>query len=153
MSEALIFVSTNPQYDNRFPLNWGEYVVYRNCFWHSEHFLYTTCSPHVLILEFSCIELVIQLNEQSVVILWVIWCKNKSFWQRFTCTWFSNMENHSAAHHCLRIILVQWHELFTTHLGESVFTYTEYGRIWICKCILFYRREFWASKSAGANSI
>ena len=25
-------------------------------------------------------------NEQSVVILWVSWCKNKSFWQRFTCT-------------------------------------------------------------------
>ena len=24
-------------------------------------------------------------NEQSVVILWVSWCKNKSFWQRFTC--------------------------------------------------------------------
>ena len=25
-------------------------------------------------------------NEQSVVIFWVSWCKNKSFWQRFTCT-------------------------------------------------------------------
>ena len=23
---------------------WGEHVVYRNCFWHSEQFLYTTCS-------------------------------------------------------------------------------------------------------------
>ena len=27
---------------------WGEHVVYRNCFRHSEQFLYTTCSPHVL---------------------------------------------------------------------------------------------------------
>ena len=27
---------------------WGENVVYRNCFWYSEQFLYTTCSPHVL---------------------------------------------------------------------------------------------------------
>ena len=27
---------------------WGEHVVYRNCFWHSEQYLYTTCSPHVL---------------------------------------------------------------------------------------------------------
>ena len=35
-----------------------------------------------LSLEFSCIELV--FNEQSVVILLVSWCKNKSFWQRFT---------------------------------------------------------------------
>ena len=25
-------------------------------------------------------------NEQSIIILWVGWCKNKSFWQRFTCT-------------------------------------------------------------------
>ena len=25
--------------------------------------------------------------EQSVVILWVSWCKNKSFWQIFTCTY------------------------------------------------------------------
>ena len=24
-------------------------------------------------------------NPQSVVILWVNWCKNKSFWERFTC--------------------------------------------------------------------
>ena len=39
---------------------WGEHFVYRNCFWHSEQFLYTTCSPHVL--------------------------QKKSFWQRFTCT-------------------------------------------------------------------
>ena len=28
--------------------NWGEHVVYRNSFWHSEQFLYKTCSPHVL---------------------------------------------------------------------------------------------------------
>ena len=27
---------------------WREHVVYRNCFWHSEQFLYTSCSPHVL---------------------------------------------------------------------------------------------------------
>ena len=27
---------------------WREHVGYRNCFWHSEQFLYTTCSPHVL---------------------------------------------------------------------------------------------------------
>ena len=27
---------------------WGEHVAYRNCFWHSEQFLYATCSPHAL---------------------------------------------------------------------------------------------------------
>ena len=60
MSEALIFASTNPQYDDRLFIELqvqymkipssehGENVVYRNCFWHSEQFLYTTCSPHIL---------------------------------------------------------------------------------------------------------
>ena len=39
---------------------WGEHVVYVNCSECQKQFLYTTCSPHVLSLEFSCIELVIQ---------------------------------------------------------------------------------------------
>ena len=40
-------------------------------------FLYTTCSEHVFFGEF---------NEQSLVMLWVNWCKNEGFWKRFTCT-------------------------------------------------------------------
>ena len=57
VSEALIFATTNPtDCLLNFKFNtwkfqaqtWGEHVGYRNCFWHSEHFLYTTCSPHVL---------------------------------------------------------------------------------------------------------
>ena len=61
LSEALIFASTNPQYDDSLfielqfqyihensKLKHGEHVVYRNCFWHSEQFLNTTCSPHDL---------------------------------------------------------------------------------------------------------
>ena len=28
--------------------SWGEHVLYRNCFWHSKQFLYTTWSPHVI---------------------------------------------------------------------------------------------------------
>ena len=60
----------------------SEHVVYKNCFflflfWHSKQYLYTTCCKFVFWGEF---------NEQSLVILWVNWCKNKSFWQRFTCT-------------------------------------------------------------------
>ena len=43
---------------------WGEHVVYRNCFWHSEQFLYTTCFH--------------------------MFCKKKSFWQRFTCNRVQN---------------------------------------------------------------
>ena len=62
LSEALFLASTNPQYDNRLFIGlqvqyirensrlrtWGEHVMYRNCFWHSEQFLYTTSSLHVL---------------------------------------------------------------------------------------------------------
>ena len=43
LSEALIFASTNPQYEFQ-AQTWGEHVVYRNCFLHSEQFLSTTCS-------------------------------------------------------------------------------------------------------------
>ena len=50
----------------------------RNCSECQKQFMYTTCSPQVLSLRFSCIELVIQWTICS--------CKNKSFWQRFTCT-------------------------------------------------------------------
>ena len=49
LSEALLF-----------PEHGGEHVVYRNWSECRKQFLYTTCSPHVLSLEFSCIELVIQ---------------------------------------------------------------------------------------------
>ena len=42
-----------------------------------KQFLYTTCCELVFHREF---------NEQSLVILWVKWCKNEGFWKRFTCT-------------------------------------------------------------------
>ena len=45
--------------------------------------MYTTCSQPVLSLEFSCTELVIQWT--IFCHMWVSWCKNKCFWQRFTC--------------------------------------------------------------------
>ena len=47
---------TSSIHENSELRTWGEHVVYRNCFWHSEQ--------HVL----------------------PMFCKNKSFWQRFTCT-------------------------------------------------------------------
>ena len=80
MSEALIFASTNPQYDNRLFIElpvqymkipsseheeniertWVEHVVHINCSECQKQFLDTTCSPHILSLEFSCFEFVIQ---------------------------------------------------------------------------------------------
>ena len=71
-----------------------EHVVYKNCFlylfWYSEQFMYTTFSQHVLNMFASCSELGIFMywtrNVQSVVILWVNWCKNNYPWQIFTCT-------------------------------------------------------------------
>ena len=51
-------------------------IVFLFFFWHSKQYLYTTCSELVFITEF---------NEQSLVIFWVKWFKNESFWKRFTC--------------------------------------------------------------------
>ena len=62
-----------------------EHVVYKNCSECQKQFLYTICSPQVLSLEFSWIELVIQWTICRHI-LGLSWCKNKSFWQRFTCT-------------------------------------------------------------------
>ena len=44
---------------------WGENVVYRNCYWHSEQFLYTTCSPHVL-QRFTC-DYCVRWNENCII--------------------------------------------------------------------------------------
>ena len=76
-SEALILASTNPQYDKRLFIEFtcsvhenyklrtsGEHLVYINCSEcqnkNKKQFVYITCSQHVLSLEFSCTELVIQ---------------------------------------------------------------------------------------------
>ena len=66
-SEALILALVNPQYDARLFMElqvqykkntWSEHVVYKNCFlflfWHSNQFLYTTCSELVFFLYWSC---------------------------------------------------------------------------------------------------
>ena len=45
---------------------WGEHVVYRNCFWHSEQFLYTTCSPHVLQKEELLTKIYLYLGSNSI---------------------------------------------------------------------------------------
>ena len=65
------------------------YKIYINCSEcqnkNKKQFAYSTCSQHVLSLEFSCTELIIQ---------WTIFChtyyglvdtRNKYFWKRFTC--------------------------------------------------------------------
>ena len=48
-------------------------------FWHSKQYLYTTCCVLIFCREF---------NGQSLVTLWVNWCKNEGFWKRFTCNWY-----------------------------------------------------------------
>ena len=86
---------------------WVEHVVLIS---YSENqnkkqFLYTTCSQHVLSLEFS-------FTEQYVVILRVSWYKNKYFWKRFTCTWFKplvrqlNQDSHSLSMFFTLILLI-----------------------------------------------
>ena len=70
LSEALILGSTSPQYDKRLFIELRvpymkiastEHVENTNCYECQKHqFVYTTCSQHVLSLQFSCTELVIQ---------------------------------------------------------------------------------------------
>ena len=42
----------------------------------------------------------LQFNEQSFIILWVSWCKNKCFWKRFTC---KQVQHHFWARHDERL--------------------------------------------------
>ena len=56
---------------------WGEHVVYRNCFWHSEQFLYTTCSPYVLQKE----ELLTKIYQYSYQKADNIWKNHKRSWE------------------------------------------------------------------------
>ena len=53
---------------------WGEHIVYSNCFRHSEQFLYTTCSPHVLQEEelLTKIYLYIKVYSKKAPIIWQI---------------------------------------------------------------------------------
>ena len=72
-SEALILASTNPKHDERFFIELrvqymkttsSEHVVYINCSEcqnkNKKQFVCTTCSCHVLSLEFSCTEFLTQ---------------------------------------------------------------------------------------------
>ena len=64
----------------------AEHVVYQNCF-ECQNKTKTAICLHNMFCRYS--ELTIFMN-----ILWVSWCKNKSFWQRFTCTnWFAEQNS------------------------------------------------------------
>ena len=93
-SEALILESFNPQYDNRLFIDFrlqykkntcSEHVVYKNWF-----FVFVLAFKTILVhnMSWTCIFFALKsgINEQSVVILWVNWLKNKCFWHKFTCT-------------------------------------------------------------------
>ena len=86
MSEALILASTNPQYDNKLfielPVQYlHENYKLRTCcvhklFWISKQKQKTIC-VHNMFWAWNFHVLNWWFNGQSVVILWVGWCKNK----------------------------------------------------------------------------
>ena len=98
MTEALIFASTNPQYDSRLffesPVQYmkipsSEHVVYTNCFFVFVLIFRTILSTqHVLSLEFSCTDLWTGDSMNNLLSYCGLssWGKNKCFWKRFTCT-------------------------------------------------------------------
>ena len=67
LSKALIFASTNPRYDDRLFIvlrvqsmiipSSKQVIMYTNCFflvWHSEQFMYTTCSELGIFMHWTC---------------------------------------------------------------------------------------------------
>ena len=60
-----------------------------------------------------------------VVILWVSWCKNKSFWQRFTCTWFAYG------------IRLEW------FLGHCIFYFVQGSSSCLLFLIFIQKTNFW----------
>ena len=66
--------------------NTGRTCCVHKLFWMSKQKQKTICA-HNMFWAWNFHVLNWQFNEQSFVILWVIWCKNKCFWQRFTCTY------------------------------------------------------------------
>jgi hypothetical protein len=100
LSEALIFGSTNRQYDKRLFIDLPVQYMKTTSLEHKENMLCSKivlnvktktknnlCAQHVL----PCSELVVFMYwtgksmNNLFFILWVSWSKNKCFWQRFTC--------------------------------------------------------------------
>ena len=94
-SEAPILTSTNPQYDKKLFIESPVQYIHENSkirtccvhklFWISKQKQKTIC-VHNMFWAWNFHVLIWWFKEQSVVILWVSWCKNKSFWQSLTCT-------------------------------------------------------------------
>ena len=62
----------------------SEHVVNTNCFFVFVS-TFRTIYVHNTLWAWNCHVLNLQFNEQSLVILWVSWYKNKCFWKGFTC--------------------------------------------------------------------
>ena len=74
------------QYDNRLFI---ELPVQNMKVPSSEHVVYIKRSEYQNKTKKQFVLLNWWFNEQSVVILWVSWCKDKSFWKRFACISFT----------------------------------------------------------------
>ena len=85
LSETFIFAPTNPQYDKRLFMKIASSEHVENMLCTQIGFYFdiqnNLCTQHVLNMFWAC-----NFHEQSFVILWDSWCKNKCFWKRFTCT-------------------------------------------------------------------
>ena len=64
----------------------SEHVVYTNYFF---VLIFRTIYVHNMFWAWNCHVLNWWFKEQSVVILWVSWCKNTSVWQSFICNTFA----------------------------------------------------------------
>ena len=109
-SEALILASVNPQYDER---------LFNEI---QDKYKFRTCCVQKLFFVFVLTFKTIHFNEQSLVILWVNWFKNESFWHRFTCThYFTSYIFVSNGWCLLESGNSKLHSFLSTLHGEGVF--------------------------------
>ena len=105
MSEALIFASTNPQYDDRLFIELQvQYMKF------SSSNLGKTCCVQNLFLAFRSIFVHNMFSPYSA--------KRKSFWQRFTCTYL-DLKNSKVQFFSIKVLGLFW-DIIITSCGRQI---------------------------------
>ena len=117
------------------------FCVYKNCSECQKQFLYTTCSPRYWAWNFHVLNL--QFNEQSVVILWVTWCKNKS---RASDKDLPVIINFVFAEYILLIMLGHFGRKMLVYNFNSILVYWRGWPIFLIWAPKILRKRIWLTK-------
>ena len=105
------------------------HVVYTNCFlflfWHSEQLTYKTCTELAIFMYWTC-NLMNNLSSYSGN----SWCKNKCFWQRFTCNRNKTYRLIvGTLFHIFAMSAIKWH----VRCVDCSLIYTDFQRLFVFK--------------------